>query len=218
MAGIRSYGSCWRAALAVLSLSGIGTAIAGPEEDYAAGMISYQRTDFFVAVPLLRKAADAGHVEAAVVLGTIYDAAEQDEQAVIYFRKAADAGNPDGMYGLANMLLAGEGVTKDVDAARALFIKAANAGQKTAIQVLAEAYMRGGLGIPEAERKGPEALKWIMLAADFNFIPALEALQQAYLSGDYGLAVDPAKSEQMKQKIASLKPAPPKKRRRGEAK
>lgn len=218
MSGSRSYGNRWRAALAVLLLTAVGTANAGPDEDYAAGMVSYQRTDFFVAVPLLRKAADAGHVEAAVVLGTIYDAAEQDDEAVIYFRKAADAGNPDGMYGLANMLLAGEGVKKDVDGARVLFLKAANAGQKTAVQVLAEAYMRGGLGIPDAERKGSEALKWIMLAADFNFIPALEALQQAYLSGDYGLAVDSAKSEQMKQKIASLKPAPPKKRRRGETK
>lgn len=218
MAGIRLCGSCWRVVLAALFLSGIGTANAGPDEDYADGMVAYQRTDFFVAVPLLRKAADAGHIEAAVVLATIYDAAEQDEEAVRYFRKASDAGNPDGMYGLANMLLAGEGVKKDVDAARALFVKAASAGHRTSIQVLAESYMRGGLGIPEEERKSPEALKWIMLAADGNFIPALETLQQAYLSGDYGLAVDPAKSEQMKQKIAGLKPAPPKKRKRGEAK
>lgn len=215
---IRTWGHCRRVAVTVVFLCGIGTANAGPDEDYAAGMVSYQRTDFFVAVPLLRKAADAGHIEAAVVLGTIYDGADQDEEAVRYFRKASDAGNPDGMYHLANMLLAGEGVKKDVDAARKLFIKAATAGQKTAVQVLAESYMRGGLGIPDAERKGSDALKWIMLAADANFIPALEALQQAYLSGEYGLAIDAAKSEQIKQKIASLKPAPPKKRRRGEAK
>jgi len=178
-------------------------------------MVSYQRTDFFVAVPLLRKAADAGHIEAAVVLGTIYDGAEQDEQAVIYFRKAADAGNLEGMYGLANMLAAGEGVTKDVEAAKALFIKAANAGHITSIQLMAQAYLRGELGIPEEQRKGAEALNWIVRAADLNFIPAIEELQQAYLSGDYGLTVDPAKSEQMKQKIISLKPIQPKKRRRG---
>lgn len=215
MAGNRSYGSRWRVALAVVLVSCIGTANAGPEEDYAAGMVSYQRTDFFVAVPLLRKAADAGHVEAAVVLATIYDGAEQDEQAVIYFRKAADAGNLEGMYGLANMLAAGEGVTKDIEAAKALFIKAANAGHVTSVQLMAQAYLRGELGIPEEQRKGAEALKWITRAADLDFIPAIEALQQAYLSGDYGLTVDPARSEQMKQKIISLKPVPPKKRRRG---
>lgn len=216
MAGNRSYGAGWRAALAVLFLSGIGSANAGPDEDYAAGMVAYQRTDFFVAVPLLRKAADAGHVEAAAILGAIYDGAEQDEQAYIYYKKAADAGNTDGMIGQATLLLAGEVVTKDIDAARLLIFKAANAGSKIAVQILAESYMRGGLGIPEEDRKGAEALKWITLAAEMSFIPALETLQQAYLSGAYGLTVDAAKSEEMRQKILSLKPPPPqKKRRRG---
>lgn len=215
MAGIRTYRGCWRAALGILFLATAGAAVAGPNEDYAAGMVSHQRTDFFVAIPLLRKAADAGHVEAALVLATIYDGAEQDEQAVIYFRKAADAGNLDGMYGLASLLAAGDGVKKDVEEAKALFIKAANGGHRTALQVMAQAYLRGELGVPEAERKGQEALQWITLAADSGFIPALEALEQAYRSGDYGLPVDAAKAEQMKQKIASLKPPPPKQRRRG---
>ncbi len=215
MAGIKTYFGGWRIALALVLGACIGSANAGPAEDYAAGMVSYQRTDFFVAVPLLRKAADAGHIEAAVVLATIYDGAEQDEQAVIYFRKAADAGSAEGMYGLGNMLAAGEGTTKDVVAAKALFVKAADAGHVTSVQLLAQAYLRGELGIPEEQRKGAEALKWITAAADLNFIPALEALQQAYLSGDYGLTVDPVKSEQIKQKIISLKPVPPKKRRRG---
>lgn len=215
MAGFKTYRSCWRVTLAVLFLSTVGAAVAGPDEDYAAGMVAYQRTDFFAAVPLLRKAADAGHVEAAVVLATIYDGAEQDEQAVIYFRKAADAGSLDGMFGLANMLAAGDGVKKDVEEAKVLFVKAANGGHKVALQVMAQAYLRGELGVPEAERKGKEALKWITLAADAGFIPALEALEQAYRTGDYGLPVDAAKAEQTKQKIASLKPPPPKKRRRG---
>jgi TPR repeat protein len=216
MAGNGSYGSCRWIALAVLVFAGSGTANAGADEDYAAGMVAYQRTDFFVAVPLLRKAADAGHVEAAAVLGTIYDGAEQDEQAYIYYKKAADAGNTDGMIGQATLLLSGEVVPKDVDAAKALIFKAANAGNKIAVQILAESYLRGGLGIPEADRKGPDALKWITAAAELSFIPALETLQQAYLSGDYGLVVDPAKSEEMRQRILSLKPPPPqKKRRRG---
>jgi hypothetical protein len=47
---------------------------------------------------------------------------------------------------------------------------------------------------------------------------ALVVLEQAYRMGDYGLAVDPAKADEIKKKIESLKPPGPKKRRRGEAK
>ncbi|NJD36374.1 MAG: sel1 repeat family protein [Betaproteobacteria bacterium] len=219
MTGIKSYGAYWRSSAAIALVLGIGMGLAnaGPEEDFANGMISYRRADFVTAMPLLRKAADAGHAEAQVVLASILDAAESDEEAVAYYRKAAAAGNLDGIYGLGVMLGSGEGVKKDVGEAKILITRAAEAGHKQAIRSLAQVYMRGELEITEEQRKGPEALKWITLAADDNFMPALETLEKAYRDGEYGLAPDAVKADELKRKIAAMKGVKDnKKRRRGE--
>jgi hypothetical protein len=66
MSGIGLYKHYWRAAVfaGLLFVGDISLAIAGQDEDFAAGMISYRRSDFATAMPHLRKAADAGHAEA----------------------------------------------------------------------------------------------------------------------------------------------------------
>lgn len=194
----------------------MGPATAGPAEDYAEGMISYRRADFVTAMPLLRKAADAGHAEAQVVLASILDSAESDEEAVAYYRKAAASGNLDGIFGLGSMLGVGEGVKKDVKEARVLITRAAEGGHKLAIRSLAQAFLRGELGITEEQRMGSEALKWITLAADDAFMPALEALEKALRAGEYGMTPDIAKADVLKRKIAELKGVREKKRKRGE--
>ena len=219
MTGRKSHRRFRRAAVVVALLLGIGTGSvhAGPDEDFAAAMISYRRADFATAVPLLRKAADAGHAEAQAVLASVLDASDSDEEAVVYYRKAAAAGNLNGIFGLGTMLAAGEGVKKDVQEAKVLITRAAEGGHKQAIGVLAQVYIRGELEITEDERKGKEALKWITLAADDGFLVALEALEKAYRSGEYGLAVDPGKAELLKQKIMKIKGVKDKKgRRRGD--
>lgn len=216
MIEIKSYGACWRYVVAVALIVGMGSASAGPDEDFANGMISYRRADFVAAMPLLRKAADAGHAEAQVILASILDASESDEEAVAYYRKAAAAGNLDGIFGLGTMLWSGEGVKKNVKEARALITRAAEGGHKQAIRSLAQAYLRGELEIGEEQRKGPEALKWITLASDDGFMPALEALEQAHRAGEFGLVPNVAKADELKRKIAGLKGVKDKKRRRGE--
>lgn len=191
------------ASLLILGLT--GGARAGVEEDYSAGLLSYQRADFATAIPVLRKAADAGHAQAQALLASILDAADQDEEAVAYYRKAAAAGNLDGIFGLGTMIATGEGVAKNVGEARKLYIRAAEAGHKPAIAALAAGYIHGDLGIPEAERKGAEALKWIILAADDGLITAMEALEGAYRTGGYGLSVNIAKADEYKKKLDALK-------------
>lgn len=187
---------------------------AGTDDDFAAGMLSYRRADFATAIPTLRRAADAGHAQAQAVLASILDAADQDEEAVAYYRKSAAAGNLDGIFGLGTMLAAGEGVAKDVAEAKKLYLRAAEGGHKFAIAALAEAFIRGDLAIAENERKGQVALKWISLAAEDNVVLALETLEKAYRLGDYGLAVDQAKADQYLQKIALAKGIKEKKSRR----
>jgi len=221
MTVFKSCRNSWQ--LAVLAFlvfaAGTGPAVAGPDEDYAAGMIQYERNDFTNAMPLIRKAADGGHVKAMIVMATMLDAAEVDDQAAAYYRKAADAGNLDGVYGLATMYASGDGVKKDVQEARNLIIRAAEGGHQQATWVLAQAYIRGELSIPEDQRDGKDALKWITLAADKEFLPALEALEKAYRSGGYGLAQDIAKADELKLKINKHRGVTDKKpRRRGEKK
>lgn len=189
----------------LLMLGASGVSVAGSEEDYAAGLLSYQRSDFTTAIPALRKAADAGHAKAQALLASILDVADQDEEAVFYYRKAAAAGDLDGVFGLGTMLATGEGVTKNVEEARRLYLQAAEGGHKYAIAALAEAYIRGGLGITDAQRQSQEAFKWISLAADNSVIAALEAMEQAYRTGGFGLKVDEKKADQFKQKLAEAK-------------
>ena len=221
MAGNNLYRACLRSAVAIVFLLGVGTGLtyAGVDEDYANGMISYRQGDFVTAMPLLRKAADAGHAEAQVVLASILDAAESNEEAVAYYRKAAAAGNLDGIFGLGIMLASGEGVKKDVKEAKILITRAAEGGHKQAIRSLAQIYLRGELEVTEEQQKGAAALKWITLAADDNFMPALEALEKAYRAGEYGLAPDAAKADELKRKIDDLSGVnKDKKRRRGDRK
>lgn len=221
MAGSVSWKGCSRAAVIGLLVSGLGAgqAGAGQEEDFAAGMVSYRRADFSTAIPLLRKVADAGHAEAQSVLASILDAADSDEEAVSYYRKSAAAGNLDGIFGLGGMLANGEGVAKDVKEARALYLRAAEAGHKQAIGAIAQAYIRGELDIPEEQRKGKEALGWINRAADDGFVLAIETLEKAYRTGDFGLTVDVQKADQFKKKLLTISGAKEKKgRRRGDGK
>lgn len=216
--GTKSKGTVWRnASAAVFLLFGLGSGLASaaPDDDYAVGMESYRRSDFATALQPLRKAADAGHVEAQVVLASILDAAESNEEAVGYYRKAAAAGNLDGMFGLASLLASGEGVKKDLSEAKMFYGRAAEGGHKQAVKVLAEAYIRGQMDITEGERKGREALKWITLAADDDFMVALEALEAAYRTGDYGITADLTKADLLKQKIAKMKGVKERKNRRG---
>lgn len=206
MIGLRARGRHLFVVVELICLFGLsaGWVHAGPEEDFAAGMVPYRRMDFVTAMPLLRKAADAGHVEAQVVLASILDLSEFDEEAVSYYRKAAATGNLDAIFGLGLMIAAGEGVNKDVAEGAALITRAAEAGHKPAIAVLAQSYIRGDLGIPDEKRKGPEALRWISLAADQGVLLAQETMENAYRTGEFGLAIDLKKADAIKKQLSEL--------------
>ena len=206
----------------------IAPALAGPAEDYAAAFKSYQDGDVVGARPGLRKAAAAGHAKAQVLLAEILDRSEFDEEAVALYRKAAEQGDADGMFGLGVLTAAGEGVAKkDLLEGRRWIRKAAEMGHKQAIGVMAQAYLKGELGLSEADLNSAEALRWIELAAQQDYLPAVDALAQAYRSGGpYGLAadgklaaqylaqanrlrgIDPAKTKKKGKKIQVVPAAP----------
>lgn len=186
---------------ALLALLFAGSAQAGPEEDYKEGSTRYAAGDVVGAMPLLRKAADAGHAAAQAAIGYILDQADWGEDAIDYFRKAAAQGNAEGQFGLAGMLSAGRRVPKNDAEARKWITLAAEQGHKLAINELAQAYMNGGLAVPDEARGGPEALRWIRAAADNADLAAMERLAAAYRNGDLGLEKDVKVADQWTKKI-----------------
>lgn len=190
----------WRAGklLLVLMLAGAGAALAGANEDYQAALKSYRDGDVVGAMPGLRRAADAGNARAQVLLAEILDRSEFDEDAVAYYRKAAAQGDPDGMFGLGAMTAAGEGVKrKDVAEGRRWILQAAELGHRQAISVMAQAYLRGELGLTEGERNTAAALHWVQRAAQQDDLPAVDALALAYRTGgQLTLAADLRLAEQ----------------------
>jgi TPR repeat protein len=187
-----------------------GAAFAGPAQDYSAGEMAYRQGDVRGAIARLRSSAEAGHAKAQALLGAILDRAERDEEAVRYFRMAAEQDDPDGAYGLAGMFAAGEGVAKDPAEARRWMQRAAALGHRDAVNALAMAYLQGSLGVSAAERASPAALEWIRRAADAGHLPALDRLALAYRRGELGLAPDANKADELEARARAIRGILPK--------
>jgi len=149
---LRSFTSCVVVAGLLIALPGLGNASADDAGDtYEKALATYNRGDLPGALPLFRQAAEAGSADAQAWLGYLLDLAEDNVESVRWYRAAADQGHAEGLAGLADMYAKGEGVDKDLDEARLLYEKAADAGQDRAARVLALAYEKGGLGVePDA--------------------------------------------------------------------
>lgn len=106
------------------------------------------RGDLITGMRLLRAAAMGGDAASQARLGQILDKADEDKEAVEWYRKAADQGHAAGQYGLGMEYYTGEGIAKDVAQALALWRQAAAQNHPSALQTLA------GLG-PDAYRIDP---------------------------------------------------------------
>ena len=182
------------------------TAVAATaEEAYQAGQRFYQGGDVTSAMARLRKASDAGHAGAQVLLADILDQAEMNEEAVAQYRKAAEQGNADGEYGLGSMIASGEGVKRDLAEARKWIQRAAEKNHPRATIFLAQAYLGGGLGLSVQERSGEDARRWVARAADNHYLPALDYLAKAYRTGLMGLAADEKQAQVMEARADKLR-------------
>lgn len=215
---MRCFGSRrWLSILLAGMLAFSGALLAADNEDYDLGFKRYQEGDVVGAMTPLRKAANAGHIKAMVLLAQILDASEFDEDAVGLFRQAAELGDPDGMFGLGAMTASGEGLKKkDPEAGRAWILKAAELGHVQAINVMAQSYLKAEMGLTEADRNTPEALRWVQLAAKNDYLPAVDALAEAYRTGGIlGISANAALADEywaQANKIRHIEPGKGKKR------
>lgn len=195
--------------MAAAALALVWTAVpagaATPAEDYQAARKIFVRGDVVGAMPLLRKAADAGHAPAQVLLAQILDQAEFDREAIDYFRKAAAQGDADGEFGLGTMYAGGEGVARDAQEALRWYRLAAGRGHERAILVLALAHLRGDLGLTDRRRDDAQARQWIRAAAEKGDAQAMQGLAAALRSGDFGFVADSGQAAEWEAKLRKLR-------------
>lgn len=194
----------WRAVVLAQCL-GATLACAAPADEHARGLQAYQRGDVVGAMRALRPAAAAGHAPSQVLLAFILDRADFPDEAAGLYRQAAAQDDPEGLAGYANLLLTGRGIAKDEKRALEHFSKAAALGHALAIQVVADAHLKGqmGLGLPSADPA--RTLAAVRRAAEQGHLPAVEALAQASRRGDWGLAADPAEAARWQARAAELR-------------
>lgn len=189
------------AVLGAYALAGL----AAPQDDYQEGRRAYQRADMGRAMSLLKKAADTGHAPAQALFGVVMEKTGNNEEAVAYYRKAADQGDADGQFSLGMMLMNGSGIKKDVSQARAWITRAAENGHVEAINVLAEAHMRGERGPFGAKPEPEQGLRWVRRAADNNYLPAVDYFARAYRSGAPGVVADAKQAERYEARAKKLR-------------
>ncbi len=123
---------------------------------------AYKKNDFAGAAGLFTQLAESGDPQAQHNLGYLYHVgkgvAQNDVQAMIWYRKAADQGYAPSQYNVGVMFEEGQGVRADADQAIAWYTKAANQNYLTAEQRLADLYI--------SRRDFANALIWVRKAAD----------------------------------------------------
>lgn len=118
---------------------------------------------------LLTQAAIAGNGDAAAAIGSWYvhgkHVKKNSRKAVEWFRKAAEAGNAEGFYGLAGAYERGiGGLSKDERKAFEHYLRAALAGEKFALPEVARCYLYG-IGVEQDEILGRI---WLDRAIELN--------------------------------------------------
>jgi len=146
------------------ALVAIFAALAGPAfaASFDDAIAAYKKNDFATAAAVFTQLAQGGDPQAQHNLGYLYHVgkgvAQNDAQAMIWYRKAADQGYAPSQFNLGVMFEEGQGVSADAAQAIAWYTKAADQNYLTAEQKLADLYI--------SRRDFANALIWVRKAAD----------------------------------------------------
>jgi TPR repeat protein len=167
-----------------------------PEPDLPSQQELYERArDLSRSNPpearkLARRAAEAGHSEAAFALGFMLrqgiGGPADLEQALKWFRRGAERGSTKAMREVASAYEDGRGVVRDLAQAYTWYCKAAEGGDREAM-VSRGHYLAEGLSAPPDPSA---AATWFRRAADMGSPAAMENLGKGYLNGK-GVPRDP---------------------------
>ena len=105
---------------------------------YRKGVPDLIEPNFDESVRLFSQAKDLGFLDAQGNLGVLYiygqGVPKDEKKAVALFRDGAEKGNPLCMYFYAMCFDGGVGVSRDREAAREWYVRAAQGGNRTAIE------------------------------------------------------------------------------------
>ncbi len=169
---------------------------------YEQGMTSFRNGDLFSAMEPLRSAADAGYAPAQTTLAYILDLGEFNEDALHYYQMASDQDYPQGIHGLAGMVLIGDGTEKNDERAYKLFHRAAQLGYTDSWAALADGMLNNRL---EPSSLGLDSETILSRSADAGYLRAIDALSLAYATGKYGIAVDTEKAHALAERAKTIR-------------
>ncbi|PKM43336.1 MAG: hypothetical protein CVV05_15985 [Gammaproteobacteria bacterium HGW-Gammaproteobacteria-1] len=187
-----------RIALMLSTLALFSAAVlAGPLED---GFAAFKAKDYARARQLWQPLAQEGNADAQFNLGLLHHkgwGVERDlRQAHEWYTQAANQGQADAMYNLGLMYARGEGVFRSDRQAVPLFEHAAAQEHVPAMYTLGVMYAYG-MGTRKDVAKA--IATWEQAAAKGSS-QAREALARAYEEGMFGLAADPAKAAEWRDR------------------
>ncbi len=123
-------------------------AFADALQDMARGDQAMKGEDISEATKFYRLAAEQNYGPAQVAMGELMHSTLENEEAVGWFLMAAYQGDPVGSYDLGQMYVVGEGVEQNSEKALYWIKHAAEKNYIPAIEVMADAYRKGDLGLP----------------------------------------------------------------------
>lgn len=231
--GVIALSSSVSLALAAGEPAASETKVNTPQEDFEIADKADKADDMIKANTYYRKAADAGHPEAQARIGHILYRAGANFLAYSYFKKSAEQGNIEGMYGMAYMTQGGEGDAKqDMVEARKWYAAAADKGHKKSITALADGCIGPNKGqLMKSGSKanadkllndyaticGPDPLPILNRAADIDYVPAIVALAEFYRVGKlnrYEVPVNDALADAYEKKLFAILGGDPKKQKK----
>jgi uncharacterized protein len=178
---------------------------ASTEETFRRGELAYQRGDLASAMTTLRISARDGHAASQTLLAFILENADFAEEAARLYAAAAAQGHAQAHAGLAHLYQTGRGIAKDENKALEHFSKAAELGHSQSLWVLADALLKGQLGLSTATTDPARKLDLLQRAAAQGHLPSAEALATAYRAGTLGLAADPAQADRWQARAVELR-------------
>ena len=187
-----------RLIIACFFLCWVITISATPQEDTRKGMEAFHEGDTIGAMQLYRKAAEEGYAPAQEKLANILDQSELNEEAITWFRKAAEQNNAEGQYGLGMMYLTGDGIETDPEQGLGLITAAAEQGLFRAMVSMFHFFKNGDHGL-QVDLK--QAVYWLEKMAVSDNQWAIERMAKAYRHGELGLVASEEKATVWEDKL-----------------
>jgi hypothetical protein len=174
-----------------------------PEPIYRRAIALSKDRNYEAAYPLLRQAAEAGHVEAmeklAYALHHGQGVPQDFGEAMRWYRRAADLGNAEAMGEVGFLYHNGLGVPMDFDVAMRWYRKAADAGDPSSMNNIGFLYYRG-VGVPQ---DFGAAMVWFEKAANLGVAAACGYMGLMFQQGQ-GVKVSVTRAVDWYKKGAAL--------------